>query len=191
VAQGNTLGLGYVYVHGYSNGTVDNSGTVSLTIMAGSGTLYSPDATGTGTHQLTFSNQSISQIDNDLLSSSYVPAAGATSDSVQFAVNTGGAGYVTVLRSMPISITATSQPTLTEPPSETVTSGGSVVVSGSYTDNFAASNPGSIYLSISDSSGALLSHYYTDTGGTVAAPGSGSNSIVFNGSYQDLGEIVN
>lgn len=83
--------------------------------------------------------------------------------------------------------TGISDPTLTLPPFEQVTPSSTTPISGtSYSDSFAASNPGDLYLGISDSSGALSA---TDSEG--AAPGSGSDAITLSASFADITDILN
>jgi hypothetical protein len=66
-----------------------------------------------------------------------------------------------------------TDPGFTLPPSEQVAPGGTVSVSGTNdTDSFAASNPGSLFLSISDSAGTLNA-----TDSTGAASVLGTNPI--------------
>src|SRR5579859_1600097 len=75
---------------------------------------------------------------------------------------------------------------LTLPASEQVAQGSTTDISGiSYNDSSAAGNPGEMYLSITDSSGALTA---TDSAGTV--PGSGTNSITLDATYADVQAIL-
>lgn len=70
-------------------------------------------------------------------------------------------------------------PTLTLPLSEQVPGNGTESVSGiSYVDTAAASNPGAMYLRVSDSSGALSA---TSAGSTL--PGSGTNTLTLSATY--------
>lgn len=88
---------------------------------------------------------------------------------------------------------ASSGPELTLPASESISTNGTVAVSGaSYIDNFAESNPGSMYLGISDNSG-ILSGFYPASGGGAGsdAAGNGSTSLIFQGSYTDVAAILN
>ena len=184
VAQGGTLSLGSVAIQN----TTSFDTTVS--VSAASGTLSMNGATGSGTDSLTFTGSN-AQVNADLATLTYTPAAGTSSDAVQvIAYIDYPSAVASAERFVPVSVNASSGPALNEPAAETVAAGGSVAVSGSYTDSFAESNPGSMYLGISDSSGTLLADY-SGSGGTVAAPGSGSDSIVFNGSYQDVEQILN
>ncbi len=78
VAQGATLALNDV--------SIENFGTSSnLSIDAGSGTLYMDGASGSGTDQLTLGPTSQAQANADLAGLTYVPEAGATSDTVSIA----------------------------------------------------------------------------------------------------------
>ena len=156
-----------------------------MSISVGSGTLYMTGATGSGTSQLSLGPIPLSQIDADLASLTYVPAAGATSDTVQIQVSPPAP--VSANREIPITITpGPGGPTLSEPGSETVTAYGSIAVSGSYSDNFAQHNPGELFIGISDSTGTLTA---TDASGAAVA-GSGSNSIGLSTSYVDVNAIL-
>ncbi len=90
---------------------------------------------------------------------------------------------------MATSTSSSGKPTLTLPASEQVTAHGTVAVSGeSYSDSFAAANPGSLYLKISDESGELYGYY---PGSVDGAAGNGSDTITFQGSYADVQDIIN
>lgn len=175
VAQGTTLALNGV--------SIENLGTQggSVSITAASGTLYMNGATGSGTDQLGLSTTSTPQLEADLASLIYVPAAGATSDAVTIQVSPPAP--VSIIRSIPITI---YQPSLQEPGSETVASGGTVAVAGSYSDSFAAGNPGQLFLGISDSTGTLTA---TNAAGQAVA-GSGTNSIAVQTDYVDVNAIL-
>ena len=179
VAQGSTLSLSDVSIGG-SGTTQDTMG-----ISAGSGTLFMNGATGSGTSQLSFGPTPQSQLDADLASLTYVPAAGATSDTVQIEISPPAP--VTTSREIPITITpGSSDPALNEPSSETVSPGATIAVSGSYSDSFAQHNPGELYIGISDSSGTLTA---TDASGAPVA-GSGTNSIGLSTDYVDVNAIL-
>ena len=80
----------------------------------------------------------------------------------------------------------TKTPELTLPSSEQVTAASTIDFAGiSYSDNFAAGNPGQLFLGISDSNGTLSA---TDSAGVV--PGSGTDSIGLSVSYSDLEAIL-
>jgi len=175
VAQGSTLAL--------NNVSIENFGTGSVAIDAGSGTLYMNGASGSGTNRLTLGPTTQAQANADLASLTYVPAAGATADTVS--ISAEPPAPVSTTRSIPISITG-GGPALHEPAGETVASGGTVAVGGSYSDNFAAGNPGALYLGISDGSGTLSA---TNASGQTVA-GSGSNSIVVQTDYVDVNAIL-
>ena len=175
VAQGTTLALNGV--------AIENLGTQggNVSITAASGTLYMDGATGSGTNQLGLSTDSTPQLEADLASLTYVPAAGAVSDAVTIQVSPPAP--VSITRAIPITI---YQPSLQEPGSETVASGGAVAVAGSYSDSFAAGNPGQLFLGISDSTGTLTA---TDAAGQAVA-GSGTDSIAVQTDYVDVNAIL-
>jgi filamentous hemagglutinin len=176
VAQSSTLALNGV--------SIENFGTSgSLFVDAGSGTLYMNGASGSGTHQLGVASVSQTQANADLASLTYVPAAGATSDTVS--IEAQPPSPVDTTRSMPISISG-GAPTLKETSSETVASSGTVAVGGSYSDSFAAGNPGSLYLGISDGSGTLSA---TNASGQTVA-GSGTDNIAVQTDYVDVNAIL-
>jgi hypothetical protein len=175
VAQGSTLAL--------NNVSIENFTTGSVSIDAGSGTLYMNGANGSGTNSLTLGPTTQAQVNADLASLTYVPAAGATADTVTISAAPPSPVFTT--RSIPISITGGS-PTLTDPTSETVAASGTIAVDGSYSDSFAAGNPGSLFLGISDSTGTLSA--VNASGQTVA--GSGTNSIAVQTDYVDVNAIL-
>jgi hypothetical protein len=179
VAQGTTLSLGDV--------SLSNPGTASesLDVDAGSGTLFMNGATGSGTSQLSLGPTTPSQINADLATLTYVPAADISADTVT--VTAIPPAPIESERTIPITITSSSgSPTLTEPSSETVTAGATQSVSGSYSDSFAAANPGTMFLGITDTSGTL---YARDASGNTVA-GSGSNSITLNIDYADANAVL-
>jgi hypothetical protein len=185
IAHGATLSLGSVAVSYMNDGTIDNSGSISLTIDAGSGTLYMNGATGSGTNQVSTGMISVAQANADLATLNYVAGAGASSDTVS--IDAAAAASQT-MRAIPITVagSVSSGPTLTEPSSENVAAGGTVAVSGSYSDSFAQGNPGQLFLSISDSSGTLSA---TDASGNPVS-GSGTNSIALSTDYVDVNAIL-
>lgn len=173
--QGTTLALNDV--------SIDAPGTTQagVTIVAQSGTLFMNGATGSGTSQIGVGMTSISQLNTDLASLTYVPTPGATDDTVSITTLPPAPVYTT--RSIPISIDSNNaSPGLHEPTNETVAADGTVTVSGSYVDSFAQGNPGDLYLGISDNTGTL---YATDAAGNPMA-GSGTNSISIGTDYNDL-----
>src|SRR5579863_1415900 len=147
-------------------------------------------ASGSGTNQLTVGDSSQSAINADLATLSYV--AGATSGNAQIEITAtespNPAGTLTTSRYIPIVVTGTGSggPALNEPSSEIVSPSGTVAVSGSYSDSFAQSNPGDLFLSISDSSGTLSA---TDASGNPVS-GSGTNSIALTTDYVDVNAIL-
>ncbi len=180
VGQGATLALNDV--------SIENFGTSgSVSIVAGTGTLYMSGASGSGTHQLTLGPVTQAQANADLASLTYVAAAGATSDTVS--IEAEPPAPVDTARSIPISIVSgvgSVGPALHEPTSETVASSGTTAVGGSYSDDFAAGNPGSLFLGIHDSTGTLSAS--NALGHAVA--GSGSASIVVQTDYVDVNAIL-
>jgi len=183
VAQGSTLALGDVSI--LEGGSASGSTNVTLGIGAGSGTLYMNGASGNGTSHLSLGLTSLTQANADLSSLTYVPAAGSSADTVSLNVSTGVADTV---RSIPVAIggSGTGGPALHEPGGESVAAGGTVAVSGSYSDSFAAGNPGAMYLHIADCSGTLSA---TDASGNPVA-GSGSNSITVSTDYADVNAVL-
>jgi hypothetical protein len=180
VAQGSTLALNDISIV-----NIGTSGGMSVSALTG--TLYMSGATGSGTHQVSVAPTSTSQLNADLASLTYVPAAGATTDIVS--VGAYPPAPVETVREIPISITnggGSASPTLNEPASETVASSGTVAVTGSYSDSFASGNAGALYLGITDSSGTLSA---TDASGAAVA-GSGSDSIAVTTSYVDVNAIL-
>jgi hypothetical protein len=176
VAQGATLSLGQVSISNLA-ATSD-----SIAINAGSGQLFMNGATGSGTSHLTLGPTTAVQINAELASLTYVPAAGASADTI--AVTATPPVQVSTTRWIPITIS--SGPRLTEASGETVAANATVGVNGSYSDDYAAGNPGNMYLSITDDSGILSA---TDALGH-AAPGSGSSNITVQSSYVDVGAIL-
>ena len=175
VTQGGTLLLNDV--------TIDASGTTQagITIVAQSGALFMNGASGSGTSRITVGLTPVSQINSDLASLTYVPAAGASNDVVS--ITALPPAPVKTTRLIPIGINSGSTPPgLHEPASESVAAGGAVAVGGRYVDSFAQGNPGDLYLGISDSSGTL---YATDASGSPLA-GSGTNSISLGTDFRDL-----
>ncbi len=85
--------------------------------------------------------------------------------------------------------TTPTGPVITVPASESVTAGTTTAIGGvSIADSFAASNPGTMALNLSDSSGLLT---ITDANGNKA-PGSGTNAISFSGTFAQLStELAN
>jgi hypothetical protein len=180
VSQGTTLSLGQVSINALG---ATSSGSVF--VDADSGTLYMNGASGSGTSHLSLSSMMADQINADLASLAYVPAATSSSDIVT--ITAVPPAPVESLRSIPISITGGSTgPILSEPSTESVSPNGTVAVSGSYSDSFAQSNPGLLFLGISDATGTLSA---TDVSGHSVA-GSGSSSIGLSTDYVDLNAIL-
>ncbi len=162
VAQGSTLSLGGVSISGLGNSSN------SLNISVGSGRLGNAGADSGGPCSL-----------------AYVPAAGATADTVAIGVSPPAA--VASSRSIRITITSGGTgPGLHEPASETVAPGATVAVSGSYNDSFAQHNPGKLFLGISDNNGNLKA---TDASGNPVV-GSGTNYIGLSTDYPDAHVVL-
>src|SRR5262245_27032524 len=75
---------------------------------------------------------------------------------------------------------------LNEPSAETVAPNGTVAVSGGYTDSFAETNPGQLFLGISAGTGTLSA---TDAAGNPIA-GSGTNNIALSIDYAELNAVL-
>jgi fibronectin-binding autotransporter adhesin len=187
VASGGTLGLGSV--------AISNAGSMTLQITASSGSLYMNGASGSGTDDLSISNAtSESQINAALASLSYVGGASGGNATIEITATASSNGYgdPTTSRYIPVLVnggTISNGPTLTEPSSESIGAGGTVAVDGSYSDSFAAGNPGEMYLSISDTSGTLYAHY-PDVSMYEPVPGYGTNTLTFQGSYTAVQYIL-
>jgi len=82
---------------------------------------------------------------------------------------------------------ASNSPQLTLPASETISAQATLAVSGiSYTDSFAAANPGAMYLHVWDSAGLLSG---ANAAGALV-PGSGTGSITLSASYADVTAVL-
>ena len=183
VAQGSTLALNGV--------SITNASTLTLQITSNDGaTLYMDGASGNGTQSLTIAADTpASQVNADLATLRYVPAAGTTSDMIDIRAEAPilVTGTSETLRIIPVTITpGSSGPTLTEPSSENVTPSSTTPVSGSYADSFAQGNPGDMFIGISDSSGTLSAK---DASGNVVT-GSGTNQITLSTDYKDLNAVL-
>ena len=179
VAQGGTLGLGSV--------SISNAASTVLTVSAQDGDLFMNSASGSGTSSISISGTT-AQVNADLASLKYVPAAGATADTLLITAGTiVPDAYPLTERWLPVTVTPPpSGPQLAEPASETLAPSATVALAGSYTDGFAAMNPGFLYLDISDGSGTLNA---TDASGHAVA-GSGSHSITGGFSDADLNAVL-
>jgi hypothetical protein len=184
VTQGSTLIL--------SDVTIANSSIfpMTVTVTADSGELFMNGASGSGTSRVTVSG-STAEVNADLSNLAYVPAPGTTSDTIEVnGLIDFPSAFSATNRWIPISISGNSGPTLSEPSSESVAADGTITVQGTYTDSVAAGNPGAMYLAISDSSGTLYADY-GQAGQQQQAPGSGTNTITFQGSYGQVDTILN
>jgi hypothetical protein len=188
VAAGGTVAVSGSYVDGFAQ---HNPGELYLGISDSSGTLHATDAAGnplagSGTNAISLGTD-YNDLNAALASLKYVATPGAGSDSINFDIwNQAG---VRTTGSVPVTVTAGGAGggrTLNEPSAETVSPGGTVAVTGGYSDSFAQSNPGSMFLGISDGSGMLRA---TDASGQAVA-GSGTNNIGVSGDYVDVNAIL-
>lgn len=182
VAQGGTLSLNDV--------SIANVSTLALDITTTSGTLFMNGASGSGTDHLSIAaGTSESQVNADLASLSYVPAAGSTGGTIEVSASApfSFTGTTDTIRYIPINVAGgNTGPALTEPSSESVTPNSTTSVSGSYADTFAQGNSGDLFLGISDSSGLLSAK---DAAGNAVA-GSGTNQIALSTDYSDLNAVL-
>lgn len=82
---------------------------------------------------------------------------------------------------------ATSSPQLTLPSSETIGAQATLAISGiDYSDSFAASNSGAMYLHVWDNAGLLSAR---NSAGALV-PGSGTNSITLSVPYADVAAVL-
>ena len=180
VAQGGTLSLGNV--------AIGNATSTVLTVSANDGALFMNGATGSGTNSISVSGTT-AQVNADLASLKYVPSANATADTLLITAGTiEPDAYPLTERWLPVTIdpAVATGPQLAEPASETLAPSATIALDGSYTDSFAATNPGFLFLGISDDSGTL-----TATGASGhAVAGSGSDSIAGDFWYADLNAIL-
>jgi fibronectin-binding autotransporter adhesin len=181
VAQGGTLALNDV--------SIGNAATGALNITSTSGTLDMTGASGNGTDHLTVTNLSENQVNSELASLTYMPSAGASSDTIEISASSpfSVTGTTDTIRYIPVSITGgNGSPSLNEQSAETVAPNSTTAIGGSYLDSFAQGNAGDLYLGISDSSGTLTA---TDASGNAVA-GSGTNAISLSTDYVDLNAIL-
>jgi hypothetical protein len=139
------------------------------------------DLFGTPANGLSFSGNTLTVVENGTPVVA-IPFSGSYS-ATDFALAPDGLGGSLVTELAP-----GAPPALGVPPSESVTPSGAVVVRPlSYTDSFAAGNPGAMFLSISDDVGTLTA---LDASGATLA-GSGTQSIILNGSYTQVATALN
>ena len=187
---GSSFGLPGSYLDVFAS---QNPGMLFLSITDQSGTLSASTASGqaapgSGTNAITLST-TYDNVNAILNSLSYTASSNpaVTSDTVRYDV-WDQAGIETQA-STGISTgngSSGGSPQLNEPGYVSVAAGGTVAVSGSYNDSFAAGNPGKLYLGITDSAGTLSA---TDASGNSVA-GSGSSSIGLSTDYVDLNAIL-
>ena len=147
--------------------------TVNLRGQATTVAEYDP-LTGTGSVK-TWSNVSSFQVS--------VPDHPVLLEIIPSATSTGGGGGGGGGTSGGGGSGTPTGPAITVPASESVIAGTTTTISGvSITDSFAASNPGTMVLNLSDSSGQLT---ITDASGNKAS-GSGTSAITFIGTFAQL-----
>jgi hypothetical protein len=184
-AKGN-IAVSGSYADSFAQG---NPGGLYLGISDTSGTLFAHDASGnpvagSGTNNIGLSTD-YTGLESVLQTLTYVAGDNAGHDTIS--VDIWNQQGVETTGTVPMTVTGvTSGPTLTEPSSETVAAGGSVAVSGSYSDSFAQGNPGDLFVGISETSGTLSA---TDASDHPVA-GSGSNSIALSTDYADLNAVL-
>lgn len=169
-----------------------NPGSLALTVSAASGdiamTSGGTQLAGSGTHSMSVSG-TLAQINADLATLTYTAGSGAGTDSIGIDVwdqaGIEGTKNIAVAIAAPTSTTTTlttADPAITLPASDTVTVGTTITVAGvSVADAFAASNPGTMMLNVSDTTGLLA----MTSGGTRLA-GSGTHSISVAGTFAQI-----
>jgi hypothetical protein len=139
------------------------------------------DLFGTPANDLSFSGNTLTVTQNGTVIVA-IPFSGSYT-AADFALTPDGLGGALITDLAP-----GAPPALSLPSSESVTpSGATIVRPVSYTDSFAAGNPGTMFLSISTSAGTLSA---LDASG-AALPGSGTQSIILNGSYAQVTTALN
>jgi hypothetical protein len=172
-------------------------GTMALNLSAGSGLLTLTDANGnkaagSGTHAITF-NGTLAQLTTELAHLSYTAGNSTGSDSIT--VDVWDQAGLEATKSIAVNVAAAaapppppppptaSGPVITAPATVALTSGTTASISGvSVTDAFAASNPGSMILNVTASSGNLV--MVNSSGSQVS--GSGTHAISFTGSLAQI-----
>lgn len=168
-----------------------NPGNVALTVSDANGNIAMTSGgaklAGSGTHAMSVSG-TLAQINADLATLTYTAGSGAGTNSISVAVwdqaGIEGSKSLGVTIKAPSSTTTTTPtgPVITVPSSETVTVGTSTTVAGvSVADAFAAGNPGSMVLNVSDTTGLVS----MTSGGTKLA-GSGTHAISVSGTFAQI-----
>jgi hypothetical protein len=163
----------------------DTNGTLAMTSggtkLAGSGT-SSMSVTGT-----------LAQINADLATLTYT--AGSSAGGYPISVNVWDQAGLDATKTIEVTVAAASAssssssststqtgPSITVPASDSVTVGTTTTVTGiSVADAFAASNPGTMVLNVSDSSGLIAM-----TSGGTKLTGSGTHSMSINGTLAQI-----
>jgi hypothetical protein len=160
---------------------LDISATTGDISMTSGGTLLS----GSGTHSMSITG-TLAQINADLATLSYTPGSSAGTDSINIEVwdQAGIEGSKSIAVTVTAAATTTTTtttgsastgPVITVPASESVTAGATKTISGvSVSDAFAAGNPGSMVLNVTDTTGLLA---MTSNGTELAGSGTHSMSV--------------
>ena len=166
-----------------------NPGTMALNVSASVGALSMTDTRGTllpgsGTTAISFHGP-FAQVNAALATLTYTAGHATGSDNI--VINVWDQAGLSATRSVPITIKLAPPPPpgphLTLPASETVATNASVAVAGiQVSDSFAETNPGTMALRLSDSSGTLTMR---DAAGKLL-PGSGTSAISFNGTFAEV-----
>jgi len=165
-----------------------NPGSVVLTVSAAGGNIAMTSAgaqlAGSGTHTMSVTG-TLAQINADLATLAYTAGSSAGTDSISIDVRDqagiDGTKNVAVTIKAPTTTTPTG-PVITVPTSDTVTVGTTATVAGvSVTDAFAASNPGTLVLNVSDTTGLIS----MTSGGTKLA-GSGTHAMSVKGTLAQI-----
>jgi hypothetical protein len=162
-----------------------NPGTLGLYLSDTSGKLSIANATGTSVTGQDSDNLAVTgtlaQINADLAALSYTAASSSGSDSISVNVwdQAGLEGTatvaVTVAAPVPAPAPTPTGPSIAVPAAESLTTGATIAVTGvTVTDAFAASNPGTLGLYLSDSSGTLS---VASAGGSVTGQGTGKLAV--------------
>ena len=165
-------------------------GNLILKLSAGSGLLTITDASGnkaagSGTHALTYYG-TLTQLATELAHLSYTAGSSAGSDSIT--VDVLDQAGLEQIKSIAVTVTAAPPPTptgpaITVPALVTVAPTASTTVSGiSVVDAFAASNPGSLTMTVNAGSGTVS---MTGSTGTKLS-GSGTHSITVSGTLSQI-----
>jgi serralysin len=164
---------------------LDVSDTSGLLAMTSGGTKLA----GSGTHSMSVTG-TLAQINADLATLSYTAGSSTGGDTIAIDVwdqaGLEGSKTIEVTVSAPTTTTTTTTtptgPTIAAPASESFATGSDPAITGvSVTDAFAASNPGSLVLDVSATSGDIA----MTSGGTLLS-GSGTHSMSVTGTLAQI-----